>query len=97
MAVGAALAIGAAVGGWQVYEQKKAQKAQNNIAKQQYELAKKTAQEQEQAVNKVNQKEVDVEGLLEVNSGASDPNLLSGSRGASSKNFINKSSGLLGG
>lgn len=99
MATGAAIAIGAAMGGWQLYEQKKAQKAQNNIAKQQYELAKKTAIDQEQAQNKANQKEVDVEGLLEANSDVSLPetyltgNYLSGKK----KNTLIKANGMLGG
>lgn len=91
--------LGAALGLYQGYVQKKANDRQYKLAQQQFEMAKKQAQEEEQARNKADQKEVDVEGLLSDYSNANlSETQLTGARGLERKNNpLNKKNLLLGG
>ena len=91
--------LGLTSGLFQGYQTKRANDAQYSLAKKQYELQQKQAQEEEQARNKLNQKEVDVEGLLTENSyGGLGENILSGLGSFNAtKNILNKKNNLLGG
>ena len=99
-----AKAIGVALGGvlatYYAYQQKRANDRQLAVAKQQAEIARRTALEEEQARNKANQKEVDVEGLLSENSNGpldiGETNL-TGPQGAQKRNRLNRNAALLGG
>lgn len=91
--------IGAATGLIQGYYQNKSMKQQAKAAQQQYDLAVKQAKEEEQARNKADQKEVDVEGLLSdyTNADLGQTNL-TGARGLERvKNPLNKKTAVLGG
>lgn len=94
-----AMAVGAATGIYQGYQQNKAMKQQAKQAEQQFELAKKQAQEEEQARNKADQKEVDIEGLINEYSFADlGQTNLTGARGKERvNNPLAKKSALLGG
>lgn len=90
--------VGAAAGIYQGYQQKKAASMQAKSAEQQLALAKKQAQEEEQARNKADQKEVDIEGLLSEYSSANVGTNLTGARGLErNTNPLSKKSALLGG
>lgn len=91
--------LGAALGLYQGYVQKRANDRQYKLAQQQYEMAKKQAQEEEQARNKANQKEVDIEGLLNDNTAVNlGETNLTGARGLKRNlNPLNKKITLLGG
>ena len=101
MSIGAIIGgiLGLAGGLFQGYQTKRANDAQMNLAKQQFELQKKQAQEEEQARNKLNQKEVDVEGLLSDNTASGlGENVLAGLGSFNAnKNTLNKKNTLLGG
>lgn len=91
-------AMGAAMGIFQGYQTNKAAKMQQKSAQQQLELAKKQALEEEQARNKADQKEVDIEGLLSEYSSANVGTNLTGARGLErNTNPLSKKSALLGG
>jgi hypothetical protein len=87
------------LGIYNAYQQKRANDRQLEVAKQQAEIARRSALEEEQARNKANQKEVDVEGLLSDNTTAVDlgETNLTGPQGARKRNVLNKNAALLGG
>lgn len=89
--------LGAMVGIYNGYQQKRAADRQYALAQQQYQLAQQQAIEEEQARNKANQKEADVEGLLEKNTSKQESdNLSRGLLKPINLNPLNKKSGLLG-
>lgn len=91
--------LGAATGLYQGYQQKRALDRQERLAKQQFELQKQQMEQEEQARNKMNQKEVDIEGLLDDNTsyGLGETILSGANYFKQLKNPLNKKSGLLGG
>ncbi len=90
--------LGSVAGIFQGFLQKRQNDRQYKLAKQQFALAQQTAQEEEQARNKANQKQVDIEGLLEQNTSTDTGTILSGNKGADRvKNPLNKKNDLLGG
>lgn len=92
--------LGAALGLYQGYQQKRANDRQLRLAQQQFELAKRQAAEEEQARNKADQKEVDVEGLLSESTATGLPaTQLTGAKGLKPvvANPLAKKKNLLGG
>ena len=91
--------LGSTMGFLTGYQTKRSNDAQKELAERQFELQKRQAQEEEQARNKLNQKEVDVEGLLSDNTATGlGENILSGLGSFNSnKNTLNKKNNLLGG
>lgn len=89
--------VGAVVGIYNGYVQKRAADRQYSLAQQQYEMAKKQAELEEQERNKANQKEVDIEGLLSDSTEAlPSDNLTRGKLKPINANPLNKQSALLG-
>ena len=89
--------LGSVAGIFQGFLQKRQNDRQYKLAKQQFALAQQTAQEEEQARNKANQKQVDIEGLLEQNTSTDTGTILSGNSADRVKNPLNKKNDLLGG
>ena len=98
-AAAAAIAIGAALGTYEMYENKRAGDRQEALAKEQTENAKRVAQDEEQAREKANQKTPDISGLLESNTdyGLGSTNLTGAVGAALDPNRLGKGNQLLGG
>lgn len=87
--------LGGALGIYQTMEQAKASKQQAHLAQQQLDMQKKTYEDQSQALNAANQKEVDADKLLTDNTIGSSPTTLTGSLGsAPNKNQLQKNNVL---
>lgn len=94
-----AAVAGAALGTYEMYEQKRAGDRQEALMKEQTENAKRVAQDEEQARNKANQKTPDISGLLESNTtnGLGDTNLTGAQGSALDPSRLGKGNKLLGG
>lgn len=90
--------VGGTLGLWRSYEEKRENDKKLKLAEKQFELAKKTAEQEEQERNKANQKEVDIEGLLNDNTEFNLGNgVLTGPSGANKKIKLSKKAASFGG
>lgn len=87
--------IGAVTAGYSLYEQKKASKQQTDLAQQQLKNQQQAYNDQRQQLEKANQKNADVDALLEANTISSNPSTLTSPNGAApSANQLQKNSVL---
>ena len=96
VAVGAA--VGAAAAGYSAYQNKRAGDRQKAAAERQLEQAKKAEDQADQQFNRENQRNPDISGLLQDNTGMGNATQLVGGGGSPiDPSSLGKGNGLLGG